>query len=190
MSGTPDYSAYHLHELQRALEQLDEAAHPDEARTIREYIAKGGYVYPTEAAIAKVVFVNAIYKWSLVVVLASLAVFNFAAVAVSHKPFALIPLVLQVALLSMIRREHKYTRAVIKVWSVLLMLGALLRLWSMAYATEVDAVEIADRVITLAIGLAFLLFADRCVELVPVASETVEQSTVAAPKPADEASPA
>lgn len=186
MSRTPDYSAYHLHELQRALEQLDEAARPEEARTIREYLAKGGYVYPTEAAIAKVAFVNGTYKWSLVVVLASLAIFNLAALVLTLNPLALIPLVLQGALLLMIRREHKHTRAVIKVWSALLILGALLHFWSMYFAPELDAAELADRVFTLAIGLAFLLFADRCVELIPVRRESLEPTMGEPSKPAHE----
>jgi hypothetical protein len=168
MSGSPDYSSYHLHELEQALKDLDEAAKPEEARAIREHIAKGGYVYPTEPPTEKIAFINAAYKWALVGVLGALALFNLAAFVLTLDMRALIPLVLQGALLLMIRRKHKHTRALIKVWSALLIASALLQFMAMHYAPELEAAELAEHVVTLVVGLAFLLLADRCVSLIPV----------------------
>lgn len=167
MSGIPDYSAYHLHELERALENLDESARPEEARAIREHIARGGYVYPTEPAIEKVAFTNAAYKWSLVGALGALALFNLAAFLFTDMR-ALIPLVLQGALLFMIHQNHKHTRAVIKVWSALLVVSALFGFLAMSKAPDFDAATLAEHAARLVIGLAFLLLADRCVSLIPV----------------------
>jgi guanyl-specific ribonuclease Sa len=56
MSDTPDYSSYHLHELEAALREIDETERPEEARLIRETIAKGGYVYPTAPPVTGVRF--------------------------------------------------------------------------------------------------------------------------------------
>jgi len=168
MSGIPDYSAYHLHELERALRDLDESARPEEASAIREYIARGGYVYPTEPAIEKVAFSHTAYKWALVGVLGALALFNLATFLFTDMG-ALIPLVLQGALLLMIRQNHKHTRAMIKVWSALLIVSALFGFPAMVYAPDFDAARFAEHALKLAVGLAFLLLADRCVSLIPVA---------------------
>lgn len=175
MNSIPDYSAYHLHELERALRDLDESARPEEASAIREHIARGGYVYPTEPAIEKVAFTNAAYKWSLVGALGALALFNIATFALTLDMRALIPLVLQGALLFMIRQNHRHTRTLIKVWCALLIASALFGFLAMVYAPDFDAARFGEHALKLVVGLVFLLLADRCVSLVPVDPSTAPE---------------
>jgi hypothetical protein len=174
MNSIPDYSAYHLHELERALKDLDESARPEEARAIREHIARGGYVYPTEPAIEKVAFTHAAYKWLLVGVLGVLALFNLATFFFTDIR-ALIPLVLQGALLFMIGQNHRHTRMLIKVWCALLIASALFGFLAMVYAPDFDVARFGEHTLKLLVGLVFLLLADRCVSLIPVDLSTAPE---------------
>jgi hypothetical protein len=85
MQTRPDYSSYHLHELEAALANIDESTNPEEAKIIRGYIEKGGYTYPKESEVAGVRFVSATYKWFLVSVLAVLFVANLYFLVVDHR---------------------------------------------------------------------------------------------------------
>jgi hypothetical protein len=170
MQTRPDYSSYHLHELEAALANIDESTNPEEAKIIREYIEKGGYTYPKESEVAGVRFVSATYKWFLVSVLAVLFVANLYFLAVDHRIIALIPLTLQGGLLFMIQKNHKYTRSLIKIWSALLIISGSFGILSMFYTTEVNWPKLADNVFKLGGGLLFFALSNRFVELVLVSS--------------------
>ncbi len=177
MRSIPDYSSYHLHELEEALKDIDESSNPEEARTIREFIARGGYVYPTEPPIERVCFANAAYKWSLVVVLTVLLSLNLIIFASAHYLRSLIPIVLQGTILFMIYRNHKYTRMLIKIWCGLLILSALFGFLAMYYAPAIEVPALAEHGTTLVVGLVFLVLANRYVHLIPVRFNKPPEST-------------
>jgi len=168
MENQPNYSLYHLHELERALMNIDPAANPDEAKIIKEYIAKGGFDYPKEPNIVRVRFVNATYKWTVVAVLACLFFVNLYALISVQNVRALVPLTLQGTILFMIYRNHKYTRSLIKVWSALLIISGVSGILSKFYAFEADWIEVADHVLTVAGGVLIIVLSNKFVERVSV----------------------
>jgi hypothetical protein len=177
MQTQPDYSSYHLHELEAALANIDESTNPEEAKIIRGYIEKGGYIYPKEPEVVGVRFVSATYKWILVVVLAVLFVANLYFLAVEHRIIALIPLTLQSGMLYVIQKNHRYTRSLIKIWSTLLIISGSFGILSMFYATEVNWPKLAGNVLTLGGGLIFFALSSRFVELVLVSSNKPSEPT-------------
>lgn len=121
---------------------------------------------PAVPRVERVRFTNASYKWSLVAVLSILLLVN---VTASLWTFSIRPLgqgILQTTLLIMIGKNYKHTRALIKLWCVLLIVPALLWLMSLYYAQEIDFSALAYQLITGIVGLAFLVQADRYVQII------------------------
>lgn len=174
MSEMPNYSVYHLHELESALREIDEKTHPEEAKIIREYIAKSGYTYPAEARVANVAFTSAGYKWSLVAILCLLLFLNLAGLIRHGALIALIPITVQGGILTAIFTKYKHTRALIKIWSGVLIIGALFHFISIAYAPFINISMLIDPTLTLLLGTFFLFLADRSVALVPVAERNAD----------------
>lgn len=173
MANRPDYSLYHLHELEDALR----SANSNEAQIIRELIAKGDYAYPKERGIASVHFSSTTYKWALVAVLLILFAINLYSLVLGNRLLALVPLALQGTILFMIYTYHKHTRTLIKVWSGLLIISGSFGLLSMLYAPEFERRALLDHFLTLAGGLLFFMLSNRFVELVPVRSSEPLEST-------------
>lgn len=121
---------------------------------------------PAVPKVERVRFTNAAYKWTLVVVLLILLLFNLVAFLWTFNIRPLGPLVLQATLLIMIGRNYKHTRVLIKLWCVLLIVSALLWLMSLYYAQEIDFGALANQLITLVVGLVFLVLADRYVQII------------------------
>lgn len=180
MQTRPDYSSYHLHELEAALESIDESTNPEEVKIIRGYIEKGGYTYPKEPKepeVAGVRFVSAGYKWLLVSVLSVLFVANLYFLAVDLRVIALIPLTLQGSMLWMIQKNHKYTRSLIKIWSALLIIAGSFGMLSMSFATEINWPKLAGNVLKLGGGIMFFALSNRVVELVVVSYNKPSEPT-------------
>jgi len=175
MGNPPNYSTYHLDELEKALANIDESKKPEEAEIIRGYIEKGGYSYPTPPLIDKVKFISPTYKWSLTLILTYLLAYNAYALISWKTLIALVPITIQSILLYMIFKNHKHVRTLIKVWSVVLLVSAFFGFLSIYYATEVTAARVIDHLFSLVVGLSYLVFADKCVELVPHGSNRVAE---------------
>ncbi len=171
----PDYRSYHLHELEEALRGIDEDSNPDEANLIRDYIAQGGYVYPPETRIERVEFTHAGYKWLLVLILSLLLTMNSFIFAVSANFLSMIPMVIQGIILLAISINHKYARVLIKLWCALMILSSMAGFMSMHYAPEFNGADFIENSVTLLIGVAFLVLADKHVQLVPVQHDSVSQ---------------
>ena len=168
MQHQPDYSSYHLHELEAALADIDESKNPEEASIIREHIKKGGYTYPVDSVEPKVVgvrFVNASYKWFLVSVLSLFFLGNLIALVIGHIA-TLVPIALQGSLLFMIYMNHKYTRALIKVWSSLIMISGLSGAISTFFAPDMDWSRLVSGMLIFGGGLMIFVLSNRFVELV------------------------
>ena len=163
MQHRPDYSLYHLHELEAALADIDESENPEEARIIREHIEKGGYTYPVEPKMVGVRFVNAIYKWFLVSVLALLLLANLIALVMGDIG-ALVPIAVHGGLLFMIYVNHKYTRAVIKILCALMMIAGLSGVISTFFV--MDWLRLVSGVLIFGGGLTIFVLSNRFVELV------------------------
>lgn len=162
-----NYRIYHLDELHKELDQIDEAKYPEEAKVIREYISKGGYQYP-EAYMGRVIrvsFTNARYKWTLVAVLAAFFLTNALTLLTGHL-IALLPLTVQGVMLFMIFTSHRYIRALIKIWLTLLLLTSSLGLLSIFYATHVTVLGVLLQLAPAAIGLTFLITVNKHVQLI------------------------
>ncbi len=176
MENKPNYSLYHLHELERALINIDPMANPEEAEIIKGYIAKGGFVYPKEPKIVGVRFVNSTYKWALVAVLAYFFLINLYTLVSAHNVSALVPLTLQGTILFMIYRNHKYTRGLIKAWSALLIVSGVAGILSKFYAFEIDWSEAADHILTFAGGVLIIVLSNKFVELVSAGANSSPNS--------------
>ena len=163
METQKNYGSYHLHELERALSNINEQDNPEEARLIREYIAKGGYQYPAHLT-ARAVFTSAPFKWVLVAVLsfALLPLFNS---LLTGALMALVPIAIHVILLVMIFTRHKNLGAMLKAWTYLMTIGGA----SLFYLTLQDpyytAFEAATRLILPAISLTLLILSSRYIGL-------------------------
>lgn len=170
MEPRPDYSIYHLQELESALAKIDETANREEAEVIREYIKRGGYTYPKEPEIIGVRFVSATYKWALVSVLTILFLTNFYLLVIADRLLAVVPIAFQAAILLVIYRKHKHTRGLIKAWSTLLVISGAFGALAQYFAQELDWIKLADHLVTFAGGMAFFVLSNRFVELVPMGS--------------------
>ena len=162
MRSRPDYSVYHLHELKTALADIDEAANPEEAKIIREYIAKGGYTYPRVMGVR---FISSAYKWALVAVIAVLFLTNLYSLVLGRTLIALVPLVVQGAILFVIFKKHKYARGLIMIWAALLIVSGSFGLFAMYYAPEISWPELAYHGLVLLAGALFFALANKCIEL-------------------------
>ena len=176
MKPRPDYSIYHLHELECALAKIDETTNREEAEVIREYIKKGGYIYPKELEIIGVRFVSATYKWALVSVLVILLLTNFYLLVIADRLLAVVPIAFQATILGVIYRKHKHTRRLIKAWSMLLVISGTFGALAQYFAQELDWMELADHLVTFAGGMAFFVLSNRFVELVPVGNKPLEST--------------
>lgn len=172
MRNMPDYSSYHLKELEQALKEIDVNANPKEAKLIRGYMAKGGYTYP-ETKFDRVEFTNAGYKWSLVVVLLLLFFTNLFIFLVSADILSMVPAIIQGVILLAIYKKHKYTRLLIQLWSALLILSAIAGFIAMFYAPDFNGADVVGNAFRLFIGAAFFVLANKYVRLVPVRAEMV-----------------
>lgn len=168
MKNTPDYSTFHLHELADALKRIDESTNPEEAKIIREFMTRGGYVYPTEPETERVEFTNAAYKWVLVAVLSALFLLNMIILVTTHHLWSLVPMTFQGTILLMILNDYKYTRMLIKLWCALLMVSALFGFLSLYYASNVDISDVVEHIFKLGIGVVFIMLSDRYVKLIPI----------------------
>ena len=121
METQKNYGSYHLHELERALSNINEQDNPEEARLIREYIAKGGYQYPAHLT-ARATFTSAPFKWTLFAVLSFLLLANVVSL-LTGALIALIPMAIQGTLLIMIFSRHKNLGAMLKIWTYLMTIG-------------------------------------------------------------------
>jgi hypothetical protein len=190
----PNYSLYHLHELEAALKNVDELVKPDEARVIKEFIRNGGYKYPVVLStprpdhevdvkdprnysevvslctVKQVAFTSARYKFTLVFILSSLLLLNVIAWLVSRNSALFVSIAFQGGLLSMIFLKHKYTRALIKVWSSFLIAAGVTGFLSMLFYSSRSLSALIWNAICLSVGLSFLLWANRSVLLVPYPS--------------------
>lgn len=185
----PDYSVYHLNELELALSMIDELANPDEARTIRSYIEKGGYKYPTgvmesthetlsrptveaiqkasRTKVAKCVsFSNDRYRKLLSGVIWCLFAINTLTLVLAQEPRALLPLAFQGSILAAIYLRHRYARLLIKTWCGLLIFSGAAQLLSMVLLSSFSTWSVIWNVIVLATGIAFLVPVSRYVHLV------------------------
>jgi hypothetical protein len=185
----PDYSAYHLHELEAALSIIDELANPDEARTIKSYIEKGGYKYPTgvmeftQATLSKptvestqkasrtkvakcVSFSNDRYRKILSGVIWCLFSINLLTLVLAQEPLALLPLAFQGSILAAIYLRHRYARLLIKTWCGLLIFSAAARLLGMVLLSSFSSGGVIWNLIVLTTGVAFLVPVSRYVHLV------------------------
>jgi hypothetical protein len=121
---------------------------------------------PAVPKVERVRFTNSAYKWSLVVVLSILLLFNLASFLWTFSIRPLGAIVLQATLLIMIGRNYKHTRILIKLWCVMLIVSALLWLMSLYYAQEIDFSALANQLITLVVGLSFFVLADRYFQII------------------------
>lgn len=167
----PDYSIYHLHELEAALKNVDESANPDEARLIRGFIAKGGYKYPVAAAsmayaVKSVSFIGDTYKNFVTGVIWCLLLFNVLTLVSSQNLLALLPIAFQGSILAAVYLKYKYARLLIKIWCGLLIVSGASGFVSMYFSSSYSLGRILWCFVTLAAGIGFLLLANRYVHLV------------------------
>jgi len=176
IDNIPDYSVYHLHELEVALKNVDEITNPNEAEEIRGYIKAGGYKYPmlgntsietiSGPVIMKVSFVNAKYKKLLVLMLGLLLFINLSTIVFAHNLVALIPATFQLFILTLIYQNHKYTRFLIKMWSGMAIVSGLSILLGMLLSDNFLVLDFIWGLIVFTVGLSFLLLANKYVHLV------------------------
>ena len=167
MNETPNYSTYHLNELKSALTNIDEEKKPEEAKLIRKYIQKGGYTYPIVTPIEKVNFVNKTYKWSLISIMLILLAINIYVFITWKNMSSLLPITLQSTILYLIYKNHKFARAFIKAWCILLIVSGFFRFLAMYYAPEFSISRFLNHALPFSYGLIYLIYADKCVYLVP-----------------------
>lgn len=177
MDARPDYRLYHLSELHDALSKIDEAAFPEEAQIIREYIAKGGYVYPREPEVVGVQFRNSAYKWSVAGCVFWLFLENLYALSFKGILLALIPVSVQGAVLLSIATKHKWTMTLVKAWAVLLMVSGVFGGMALYYAQYVEWSDWMEHIGTFAIGVWFFSLADRSIGFVLASSNKPLEST-------------
>ena len=167
METNPDYSKFHLSELQNELAKIDEESSPDRAKLIREYIAKGGYQYPAGSpSIDYAVFENKTYKSALIACVTILLLINLAALALTLNFLALLPVSIQAVMLYLIYSNNKGVRTAVKLWSVLLIIAGSFGLLSQIYAPSVNIIELVFRLVLLGIGGYFLVFSNNSIRLV------------------------
>jgi D-alanyl-lipoteichoic acid acyltransferase DltB (MBOAT superfamily) len=170
-ANRPDYSVYHLQELEHALKNLDARANPEEAEEIRRYISNGGYAFPTSAKIAGVRFTSNVYKWMLVVILTILLLINLSILGLTQHLIAILPIAFQSTLLFMIFKNHRNTRLLIKIWSALVIVSGSFGLLSLYFESNYQSGAIITKIVVLLIGIAFFTLSNRFVLLVPDTSE-------------------
>jgi hypothetical protein len=166
MENLKNYSKYHLHELHRALANIDEKQNPEESRIIREHIDQGGYQYPAGAAlVTRSTFTSDKYKWSIVTLITALFLTNTLSL-LSGDLIALIPMTLQGALLFMIFSNHKGTRGMLKAWAILLMVSGSLNIFSSLYDAYATALEVVIYLALISIGLVFFILTNHYIKLI------------------------
>lgn len=111
-----NYETYHLHELERALASINEQENPEEARVIREYIARGGYQYP-EHLFSRATFTSKIFR-EIFIGLAALLLLSYSFGVLRGYWLALVPLIAQVVLLFMILTRHQSLPGMLKLWAL------------------------------------------------------------------------
>ena len=163
MNTQKNYGSYHLHELERALANINEQDNPEEARLIREYIAKGGYQYPAHLT-ARAVFTSAPFKWTLVAVLSFLLLANLVSL-LTGALIALIPIAIQGILLFMIFTRHKNIGAMLKIWTSFITLAGAFLFYLTLQDPYYTAFEAATRLILPAISLTLLILSSRYIGL-------------------------
>lgn len=177
MDTRPDYRLYHLRELHDALSNIDEVAFPEEAKIIKEYIAKGGYAYPREQEVIAVRFHCSAYKWAVVGYVAWLLVWNLHTLVFNSVFLALIPVSVQGAVLVAIGAKHKWTKTLVKTWAALLMVAGFFGGLALSYAEYPGWADVMDELVTFASGLGVFWLADSCIELVLASSNQPLEST-------------
>ncbi|HEY6096152.1 MAG TPA: hypothetical protein VIU93_14480 [Gallionellaceae bacterium] len=121
---------------------------------------------PSVPRVERVRFTSEVYKWSLVAVLSTMLLYSLVVFSLTFNIRALEPVILQGTLLLMIYHEYKHTRVLIKLWCSMLIVSAVLGLMSLYYADEIKIPVLADNVISLAVGMIFLVWADRYVQII------------------------
>ena len=163
METQKNYGSYHLHELERALSNINEQDNPEEARLIREYIAKGGYQYPAHLT-ARATFTSAPFKWTLVTVISFLLLANIVSL-LTGALIALIPMAIQGILLFMIFTRHKNIGAMLKIWTFLLTIAGAINFYITLQDAYYTAFEAATQLILPAISLTLLILSSRYIAL-------------------------
>jgi hypothetical protein len=170
-NSLPDYSTYHLHELQAALANVDEQVRPGEAELIRGYIEKGGYKYPTEVIASvhfakRVEFSNKWYKKILFGFIGFLFCVNVLTLLVLQEPVALIPMIFQGGILTAIYWRNRFAKLLIKLWCGVVIFSGAAQFVGMLLLDNVSLGEGLWSFSMLTIGLGFLLATNRYVHLI------------------------
>ena len=181
---------------------IDELANPDEARTIKSYIEKGGYKYPpgvmesaqetrsrppvestkkasraSRTKVAKCVsFSNDRYRKMLSGVIWCLFAINMLTLVLAQEPLALLPLAFQGSILAAIYLRHRHARLLIKTWCGLLIFSGAAGLLSMVLLSSFSTGSVVWNFIILTTGIAFLVPVSRYVHLVFEQEDTSTES--------------
>jgi len=118
-----NYKIMHVHELEAALESINQESFPDEAAYIRELIEKGGYKPPTHSIIKSADISNKYFKWIFLFLLTASAAGNLIFFLQTY----IIPLLFAVSInaiiIFLILSKSAHMRTGIKIWGAFAIIG-------------------------------------------------------------------
>jgi hypothetical protein len=131
----------------------------------------------------RIIFKNAFFHWAIVSILSLLLVWNLYKAVTTPKLVGLLPILIQILLLTLILRRHEYAKIGIKLWAIMFLisgsglqiLGGITRDLSDSFANLVLQHYLVAGV-TILLGIVIVNYTNRTVEIVETAEEAESTS--------------
>jgi hypothetical protein len=126
-------------------------------------------------------FTNTFFFWAITLVLSLLLLWNLYLVIAQSRLIGLMPIVIQVTLLALIFKRHKYAKNGIRLWAIIFLIagpglqfvGRLLKDLTDSF-TNADLQHYLTTGVTILIGRAIVIYANKTVKLVETVEEDAE----------------